>query len=241
MKLKDSSPVPLYKQIVEDIKSNIVLGNYHKGEKIPSEFELSSMFSVSRVTVRRAIEELVKEGYLESRQGKGTFVTYQQAPNKIRQRKGPLAFSMAHAEDDAKSSTQVVGRSMVSIPPEERPFFGSSGDSAVLILCVRSVEDTPILAEQVMLPYEGFSFLLKEQLDGTTPTELMRDYAGLEPSTFSNHTIEVVTANTAMASSLDVSPGEPLFLERAYILDQNGNPLCASKRFFVGSRNAFEL
>ena len=241
MKLKDSSPVPLYKQIVEDIKSNIALGNYRRGEKIPSEFELSSMFSVSRVTVRRAIEELVKEGYLESRQGKGTFVTYHQAPNKIRQRKGRLAFSVVRPEHEAKTTTQVLDRSVVPTPPEERPFFGDSVDSVVLISCVRSVDDVPILAEQVMLPYDRFSFLLDEQLDGSTPLELIREHVELEPSSFSNHTIEVVTANINMASSLDVSPGEPLLLERAYILDEGGNPLCASKRFFVGSRNSFEL
>lgn len=241
MKLKDSSSVPLYKQIVEDVKSNIALGNYLRGEKIPSEFELSAMFSVSRVTVRRAIEELAKEGYLESRQGKGTFVTYHQEPNKVRQRKGPLAFSIVRSEHETKASTQVVDRSVVPIPPEDRPFFGSSVDSVVLISCVRSVDNTPILAEQVMLPYDRFSFLLDEQLDGAAPMELIRDHVGLEPSSFSNHTIEVVTANINMAHSLDVNPGEPLFLERAYILDQNSNPLCASKRFFVGSRNAFEI
>ena len=66
---------PLYMRIKDDIKTDIKNGKYKKGDKIPTEPELSSAYDVSRITVRRAIEELSSEGYLIKKQGRGTFVS----------------------------------------------------------------------------------------------------------------------------------------------------------------------
>ena len=67
--------VPLYQQVKEDIKAAIEQGKYKPKEKIPTEPELSAEYSVSRITVRRAVEELCSEGYLVKMQGRGTFVS----------------------------------------------------------------------------------------------------------------------------------------------------------------------
>ena len=73
--MNERTAVPLYMQIKEDIKAAIQQGVYKAKEKIPTEPELSAEYSVSRITVRRAIEELCGEGYLIKRQGLGTFVS----------------------------------------------------------------------------------------------------------------------------------------------------------------------
>lgn len=49
-------------------------GTYKPGEKIPTEPELADLYHVSRITVRRTVEELCTQGYLIKHQGKGTFV-----------------------------------------------------------------------------------------------------------------------------------------------------------------------
>ena len=56
--MPDSNVVPLYQQIKEDIKAAIERGKYKPNEKIPAEPELSAEYSVSRITVRLAVEEL---------------------------------------------------------------------------------------------------------------------------------------------------------------------------------------
>lgn len=68
------SPLPLYHQIKQDIKAMIIAKKYAVGTAIPSEVELIKKYGVSRITVRLAIEELDKEGYVQKIQGKGTFV-----------------------------------------------------------------------------------------------------------------------------------------------------------------------
>lgn len=63
-----------YKALMERLKEDILQHRLSYGEKIPSENELAKSFSISRFTVRRAIELLTNEGWLERRQGSGTFV-----------------------------------------------------------------------------------------------------------------------------------------------------------------------
>ncbi len=64
----------LYQQVAERLKEQIVSGTLHIGEKIPSEQWLQQTYNVSRVTVRKALDLLVEQGYLEHRPHQGKFV-----------------------------------------------------------------------------------------------------------------------------------------------------------------------
>lgn len=68
---------PKYQFIIDDIKSNILSGGYSVGEQIPTESALQETYQVSRQTVRKAILELSKEGFLRSEKGSGTYVSNQ--------------------------------------------------------------------------------------------------------------------------------------------------------------------
>ena len=71
------SHIPLHIQLKDLIKAEIVEGKYE--EKIPSERELMERFSVSRSTVREAVNHLVRDGVLKKIHGKGTFITKNRA------------------------------------------------------------------------------------------------------------------------------------------------------------------
>lgn len=68
------SILPLYYQIVEEIRDRIARGEWKSGDLIPSETQLCQQCRVSRGTVRQAVSQLVHEGLLHKKQGKGTFV-----------------------------------------------------------------------------------------------------------------------------------------------------------------------
>lgn len=72
--LDKESPVPLYHQLQEVLRHHIEREDFKEASAIPTEPELEQMYGVSRVTVRRAVQELVHEGLLVKRKGKGTFV-----------------------------------------------------------------------------------------------------------------------------------------------------------------------
>lgn len=80
------SSEPLYHQLKEILRKNILSGNWKAGQKIPTEQELSKIFGVSKAVVRQAVSLLVEEGFLIKRQGKGTFVVdsrIKQGPRRL--------------------------------------------------------------------------------------------------------------------------------------------------------------
>ena len=64
----------LYLQLEVSLKQKIVTGEYAVGERIPTELEMCEEYGVSRITVRRAVQDLVEEGMLKKLRGRGTFV-----------------------------------------------------------------------------------------------------------------------------------------------------------------------
>ena len=89
--LNYNSSVPLYAQIVDQLNHDIEDGLYSPSGRLPTEGELSKQYNVSRITIRRAVDELVSKGLVEKKQGKGTFLC---APKFTRGfGAGPMSFS----------------------------------------------------------------------------------------------------------------------------------------------------
>ena len=91
-----NSPMPLYSQLKEALLELVQAGRLQEGDLIPTEREIGEQFQVSRITVRRAIDELVREGYLTPRQGKGTFVARPKLQRPMTQMK---SFSTATVDE----------------------------------------------------------------------------------------------------------------------------------------------
>ena len=72
----DSLPTPLYHQIYVLLREKIVSGAYTDGQRVPSEHELEKTFGVSRITAKRALDELASEGLVIRQRGTGTVVTF---------------------------------------------------------------------------------------------------------------------------------------------------------------------
>src|SRR5690348_5118513 len=80
MKLDNESPIPLYHQLQEILRSQISRRTFDTGAKLPSEHELCREYGVTRPTVRQALEGLVREGLVTKHHGKGAFVTKPPSP-----------------------------------------------------------------------------------------------------------------------------------------------------------------
>ncbi|HLR08756.1 MAG TPA: GntR family transcriptional regulator [Bacillota bacterium] len=74
---------PLYMQLQDILKERIISGHYPKNTLIPSELELKEEFGVSIMTVRKAVEQLAQQGYVEKRSGIGTTVLDNNAVSKL--------------------------------------------------------------------------------------------------------------------------------------------------------------
>jgi GntR family transcriptional regulator len=100
--ISNSSPDPIYEQITRQIKAQIISSDLREGEPLPSIRRLAQDLQISVITTKRAYEELEKEGFIDTVEGKGSFVAMQ---NKelLREKKMKLVEEkLAGAVEEAK-------------------------------------------------------------------------------------------------------------------------------------------
>jgi GntR family transcriptional regulator len=73
--LDNSSPAPLYQQIVDEIRGQILTGQLRPGDPLPSIRQLAADLRISVITTKRAYQDLENEGLIQTRPGRGTFVS----------------------------------------------------------------------------------------------------------------------------------------------------------------------
>ena len=108
--LNQNSTIPLYEQVKEAIKLKIEQKEWKENTRVPSETELMKIYEVSRVTVRNALALLVDEGYLEKKQGIGTFVSKPRIKKIIFHR---ASFTQSCAGAGLVPGTQVLKKEVV--------------------------------------------------------------------------------------------------------------------------------
>ena len=113
-----NSPIPVYYQLKNDLIKKIASGVWKAGECIASERELCEIYEVSRMTIRQAIGELVQEGILVRKKGKGTFVCEQ----KVNQ-KDMMSFTEIIKQSGRKLKTNVVYFEIIDTPDDMQDIF----------------------------------------------------------------------------------------------------------------------
>ena len=71
----NTSPIPLYQQIVSEIRGKILTGQLKAGDPLPSIRQLAADLLISVITTKRAYQDLENEGLIQTRPGRGTFVS----------------------------------------------------------------------------------------------------------------------------------------------------------------------
>ena len=87
--ISNSSPDPIYEQIVRQIKAQIIAGDLEEGAALPSIRKLAQDLQISVITTKRAYDELEREGFIDTVGGKGTFVAAQN-PEFLREKRMKL-------------------------------------------------------------------------------------------------------------------------------------------------------
>ena len=95
--IKNGSAVPIYEQIKNAIRDEILSGELVAGEKLPSVRALARELSISILTVKKAYDELENEGFIESRQGLGTFVGKEDPNLRLEEKQKKLEESLLAA------------------------------------------------------------------------------------------------------------------------------------------------
>lgn len=237
-----SKEQPLYQRIYEDIKAAINDGVYPPESKIPTESELSKTYCVSRITVRRAIEDLSNAAYLIKRRGLGTFVCAPRMRRNVLRGKAPKSFTEICREEGHVSSARFIKKEIVPARDDEREFFGlDASELLVHIQRVRMADGLPIFEENLFLPYRDAKELFSMDLKDGSIYEALDALYGRKPVKQAHMSVQAIGASAAKASALQISVGEPLLYTTMYAVDQFEKPIYIGRQYYVGSRYMLDL
>ncbi len=217
---------PLYLQLQTLIQRAIDAGILQRGEVLPAEREIANYMKVSRVTVKRAIDELANIGLLIQRQGVGTFV----AERMVHQLDRLSSFSEVIEAVEKQPDSRWIDRGIGLATPEEREKLQLAADEEVVrMFRVRMADDKPVALEYDVVPHK----FLSSPFDVTGSLYEALAQAGVRPVKAVQR-LRAVALEASYADYLAIEPGCPvIYMERHGVL-ADGTPVEFSQSHFIG-------
>lgn len=199
-----NSPIPLYYQIKLNLKRFIEDNKLIPNAPLPSEEELAKRYGVSRLTVRQAMQELVKEGLVYRIQGKGTYVAESKMISDLSYLTG---FSEEMEKVKKKTWSKVLANELVKLPEKVAKVFNIPSDTDVLLLSrLRYEGDRPRAIENAYLnisKYPVLKKILEYDMSARSLYKILREEFSIYP-TFAEEEIEVVHPEKSVAEKLGI-------------------------------------
>ena len=216
---------PLYLQIKRILKDRILHGIYPIDANLPSELQLESEFGVSKITVRKAIQELVQEGYLITKSGKGTTVIRNTSTSMLS--KGKL-FTEYLVEEGHQIKKKLLKIEKIR-NQEDSKLYQIFGECCYCIRRIYLLNNNP---------YIYFTHYLSMELDNIEQEQL-KDHSLYETieendivlQKFQDH-FAVSTAPSDIEDTLGVAKGTPLLKRLRYSFDESNHLIEYSEGFY---------
>jgi GntR family transcriptional regulator len=222
---------PLYLQLQEKIREAVASRVLKSGDNIPPEREIASSLNVSRVTVRRSIDDLVKEGLLTQRQGAGTFVAdrVQQPLNYLK------SFSEVMQERGEEAGSSWLDRSLGLATEEEQNALSIlANDEVVRLYRLRTSDGKPMALELASIPrkYLDNPFAITDSLYETLADNGYRPVKALQK-------MRAISIDEKRADLLNIEVNSAvLYIERLGMLE-DGAVMEFTRSYFPGDSYDF--
>ncbi len=234
--------IPLYVQLEQIIKSKIMIGELLPGEQIPTEKELARTYQVSSITARQAVLNLVQEGLLLRKQGKGTFV--QEGVTNVKN------IMTLHVRGDIKDvvpeglasqKVEVLSMDLMNSPKRIAKVLSISEGQEVMQIRRRRSDNGVVLSYiKNYLPSEVGAKIGKEDLLSYTMLHILRNKLGL-PLKKGVQYIEAVIADYEIATALSVSISSPVLYLETIIFAEGGKPVNFVQTFYRSDQFKYTL
>ncbi len=205
--LTEGGRTPLYAQIVLFLRNKILNGEYPNGAFLPSELEIASTFGVSRITAKRALNELAEAGLAVRQRGRGTRVRNKGGGTVVSGSVQSLVDSLrANARNQ---SVKVVEFGYVAPPADVAAALGlkpGAGTQRAVRIC--SADGEPYSHLVTYIPAEIGAQWTSAELERSGMMSQLRR-AGM-PIAFAEQAVTATLADGELAAALDVAIGSPL-------------------------------
>ncbi len=214
--------IPQYRQIEKDLLEQIALGYYSKGDMIPTELELAKKYNVSRVTVRKATDNLAAQGILSRSAGVGTFVTKCSVP----QNPAPIqGFTQAMKAQGLVPSTKVDAFRMQTASKHIASILGiQPGDPIYYIERRRYGNEELLQMETTYMSVDLYPDISLRVLE-SSKYAFFEEEKGIKIS-YSHHTVTPIHPSPEVAKLFHITEDTPIikagnitYLENGQIMD----------------------
>lgn len=205
--LHSEAPTPLYYRLYTLLKSHILDGSIRHGTKLPTEEELAEVFEVSRITTKRAMDELAAEGLVERRRGKGTHVIHMYKPKPVA---APLTGMLENLESmahETKVKKMLLCKKMPAPGDIQREFSIDDDTRLFKVVRVRADNNRPF-AYYTSWTLGADDIFDRKSLKTKSRFRLMKEH-GINLSHV-EQTLTAVAATAEVAEHLEVDVGAPL-------------------------------
>lgn len=227
MILDKNSPIPLYYQIKNYLMKKIKEDDFKEGEKLLSEPKMMEKFDVSRSTVRKALGELEKEGYVEKFHGKGTIVR----KPKITPLAALTSFSENMEKAGLKPSYETKNIEICTPPANISKFFNIEPDKKNTTLFIRRVmlaDLKPIAIQEAYLPMSlvepVMEYFTEEYLNKNSMYKLLEDKLNIILWE-AEENINAIQADSEEKELLKMNSKKPLLLINRKTYNKNKMPI----------------
>lgn len=218
-----------YQQIADSLRRRIEAGEFVAGGLLPSEAELVARYKASRVTVRRALEQLRDEGRVDSRQGSGWFV----ATDPLPQRLGHLGTIEDQLLASGRTSERrVLDFAFTAAPPHVAELLGTT--EVLTTRRLNLADGEPFALVTVWCPEDLASKLSRDDVEARPFYELLDLELGS-----ARQTIRAGVATAEEAELLGMLPGGPVLRCERVTEAADGRPVLASEHTFPAHRTEF--
>lgn len=221
----------LYFQVKENIRMYIQQQNLKSGDKLPSENEFMDTYKVSRITVRRALDELEKEKLIYKVHGKGTFVANIHIQTELYYMK---SFSEDMKDRGYTTWARVLENRVVEPPEEIRKALGlGSNARTIFIKRVRYADDNPIALEECYIPASDFVEVLQEDLAAQSLNKLMKEKYGVK-FVYAEQYIKTSISNNRIREILQLKKQTAILSMKRIAYDETRGPVQFTLSYYRG-------
>jgi len=221
VELAKTEGIPPYIKIREKLREDIAHAVLKRGEKLPAEHKLASEFKVSRMTVRKSIEDLMDEGLLYRKHGVGTFVAF---PHLERDHTRLTSFFDKANNDGVRARASILTLEVVSANQKVAKALDIPvGDRAIRVKTLRYADDTPITVHDAYIPRKIFGEPLDKNLDFQHLWTLFESH-GYKVKRAIQH-VEARGATKDLARLMEIKEGAPILFKERTIYAEDGTPL----------------
>ena len=229
-------PVPLHHQVYVDLKAAVDNGEFKAGDRLPSERELAQSYGCSLITIRRALDELSREGRLQRHRGRGTFVL---PPRLDRDIAGAMSFTEEMQRRGLDPETRLLAaRPEGAVESVATALQLEPGSPTLYLERLRVAGGEPLLLEMVHLPAERFPGLLASDLEHNSLYDVLTERYQT-PIVRAREALEPVLMPAREAALLGTKPRSLALLVSGVAYTADDTPVEFGRTFVRGDRTRY--